>query len=810
MKDPNSQREADKYENPVPSREFITSYLEQADKALTHMQLCSSFDIFDDERVEAMRRRLIAMTRDGQLICDRQQRYKPISAIPTFDGVVIGHRDGYGFVKPEDGSSDLYLHAREMGKVFDGDSVRVMVSGVDHKGRREARIIQVLKRNTLELVGRYYADGNAGFVVPDSRRMSQEVYIASGNAGEASTGQYVVVQIERHPSRKEKAAGKIIKILGDHLAPGMEIDVALHTHDIPNEWPADVLDEIAGFSEQVSDDAKRHRVDLRDLPLVTIDGEDAKDFDDAVFCEKKKGGGWRLYVAIADVSHYVKLKTGLDKEAQNRATSVYFPGHVVPMLPEVLSNGLCSLKPLVDRLAMVCEMTISAAGRMSGYTFYEAVIQSHARLTYNRVSALLEKPRTKEAQHFKKEAPHLVPHIQELYALYKQLVACREERGAMDFDTTETRIIFSPDRKIETIVPVVRNDAHRIIEECMLSANVAAARFLRKHKLEGLYRVHEGPKEERLLNLKEFLFERGLNLGGGVKPTPGDYLLLAKQIEERPDKHLIQTMMLRSLSQAVYQPDNQGHFGLAYPEYTHFTSPIRRYPDLMIHRAIRSAVRSETPDIAASKNIKQVEGAAFLKRDAIYPYDMQALLNLGEQCSMAERRADDASRDVMAFLKCEYMEGHVGDVFPGVVSAVTGFGLFVELTDVFVEGLVHVSNLTRDYYEFDAARHMLVGERSGTAYALGDSVEVRIVRVDLDERKIDLELVGHKGSVKARRAKKKYASKAESLGPKKKGRRSGSGVKRRAASTDSDAKKPKKKVKKKSRRSSSKTNAKKK
>ncbi len=800
MKDPNSQREADKYENPVPSREFITSYLEQAGKALTHMQLCSSFEIFDNERVEAIRRRLIAMARDGQLVSDRQQRYQPISAIPTFDGVVIGHRDGFGFVKPDDDSKDLYLNAREMGKVFDGDLVRVMVSGIDHKGRREARIIQILKRNTVELVGRYYADGNAGFVVPDSRRMSQEVYIPAGSQGDAGTGQYVVVQIERHPSRREKASGKVIKILGDHLAPGMEIDVALHTHDIPNEWTQDLLREVSGFTEEVPEDAKQNRIDLRELPLVTIDGEDAKDFDDAVYCEKKKGGGWRLIVAIADVSHYVQLKTELDKEAQNRATSVYFPGYVVPMLPEVLSNGLCSLKPLVDRLAMVCEMSISAEGRMSRYKFYEAVIRSHARLTYNRVSALIEKPRSKEAQHFKQEAPHIVPHVRELYELYKQLVSRRVERGAMDFDTTETRIIFSSERKIETIVPVVRNEAHRIIEECMLSANVAAARFMRKHKIESLYRVHEGPKEERLVNLKEFLFERGLMLEGGLKPTPGDYLLLAQQIEGRPDRHLIQTMMLRSLSQAVYQPDNQGHFGLAYPEYTHFTSPIRRYPDLMVHRALRSAIRSDAVEFESSTNILRVEGAEALKKEKIYPYDMGALLVLGEQCSMAERRADDASRDVMAFLKCEYMEGRVGDVFPGVITAVTGFGLFIELTDVYVEGLVHVSNLTRDYYDFDSARHMLVGERSGTAYALGDSVEVRVVRVDLDERKIDLELTGHKSTVKVRKSKKSRGK--ESLGPKKKGRRSGSGVKRSVPSKSgvSDSKKAKKKPKKKTKR----------
>ncbi|GLQ30640.1 ribonuclease R [Litoribrevibacter albus] len=805
MKDPFGQREADKYENPVPSRELITSFLEEAGKALTHSQLCSAMQIFDDERIEAMRRRLIAMSRDGQLITDKQQRYKPISAIPTIDGRVIGHRDGYGFVQPDDKSPDLYLNAREMNKVFDGDLVRVMVSGIDHKGRREARIIQVLEHKTVQLVGRYYAEGKGGFVVPDSRRMSQEVSVSPEADGGASSGQYVVVEIERQPSRREKASGRVIKILGDHLAPGMEIDVALHTYDVPHEWPEGVLSEVAHFTESVAEEDKTLRVDLRALPLVTIDGEDAKDFDDAVYCERKKSGGWRLIVAIADVSHYVKLRTELDKEAQNRATSVYFPGHVVPMLPEVLSNGLCSLNPNVDRLAMVCEMSISASGRMSRFKFYEAVIRSHARLTYNRVAALIEAPESKEAQHFKAEFPTIVPYVQELHRLYQQLVSCREERGAIDFDTTETRIVFSPDRKIETIVPVIRNDAHRVIEECMLCANVAAARFLRKHQLEGLYRVHEGPKEQKLINLKEFLFERSLMLEGGMKPTPGDYLQLAQDIEERPDRHLIQTMMLRSLSQAVYQPDNQGHFGLAYPEYTHFTSPIRRYPDLLVHRAIRSVLRSEKKEHKESSNVQRVPEAQILPREAIYPYDMAALLALGEQCSMAERRADEASRDVMAFLKCEYMQEHVGEVFPGIVSAVTGFGLFVELTDVYVEGLIHVSNLTKEYFEFDQSRHMLIGERSGTTYALGDAVDVRIVRVDLDERKIDLELVDHRQSVKTRRSKKK-ANLNESLGPKKKGRGK-SGAKHRPT-RESDASPKKKKSAKKSKRASVKTTSK--
>ncbi len=519
--------------------------------------------------------------------------------------------------------------------------------------------------------------------------------------------------------------------------------MALRSFDIPHVWPEAVLKEASRLKPEVEEKDKHKRVDLRHLPFVTIDGEDARDFDDAVYCEKPGGwklltGGFRLYVAIADVSHYVKVDSALDKEAVVRGNSVYFPERVVPMLPEQLSNGLCSLNPQVDRLAMVCEITLSKSGKMTDYQFYEAVIHSHARLTYNKVSAMLEQPKSAEGKRLSGEYAEVLPHLKQLYSLYKVLLKARHTRGAIDFETQETRIVFGADRKIAEIKPTERNDAHKLIEECMLCANVATAAFLQKHEIPALYRVHDAPPLERQEKLRAFLGELGLSLHKGKEgPTPKDYQALLEQIQGRPDFHVIQTVMLRSLSQAVYSAENNGHFGLNYEAYAHFTSPIRRYPDLLVHRAIRSVIRSrrDTPHVRR-------EGATSMPKARIYPYDEAALEQLGEQCSMTERRADEATRDVTNWLKCEFMKDRVGEAFPGVITAVTGFGLFVELTDIYVEGLVHVTAMPGDYYHFDPLHHRLSGERSGRSFRLGDSVEVRVMRVDLDERKIDFELIG--------------------------------------------------------------------
>ncbi|TWC41313.1 RNAse R [Pseudomonas sp. SJZ079] len=742
--DPEAAREAEKYENPIPSRELILQHLAERGSAANREQLVEELGLISEEQIEALRRRLRAMERDGQLIYTRRGTYAPVDKLDLILGRVSGHRDGFGFLIPDDGSDDLFLSPAQMRLVFDSDRALARVSGLDRRGRREGAIVEVISRGHESIVGRYYEESGIGFVVADNPKIQQEVLVTPGRNNGAKQGQFVEVKITHWPTPRFQPQGDVLEVVGNYMAPGMEIDVALRSYDLPHVWPEAVVKEAHKLKPEVEEKDKEKRVDLRHLPFVTIDGEDARDFDDAVYCEKSGGnwrlfsGGWKLYVAIADVSHYVKIGSALDDEAQVRGNSVYFPERVIPMLPEELSNGLCSLNPQVDRLAMVCEMTISKTGKMTDYQFYEAVIHSHARLTYNKVSAMLEQPKSTEGKALRGEYSEVLPHLKQLYSLYQVLLSARHERGAIDFETQETRIIFGADRKIAEIRPTQRNDAHKLIEECMLAANVATAAFMQKHEIPALYRVHDGPPPERLEKLKAFLAELGLSLHRGKAkegPSPKDYQALLETIRERPDYHLIQTVMLRSLSQAVYSADNQGHFGLNYEAYAHFTSPIRRYPDLLIHRAIRSVIRSkrDTPHV-------QRAGAAIMPKARIYPYDEPALEQLGEQCSMSERRADEATRDVVNWLKCEFMKDRVGETFQGVITAVTGFGLFVELKDIYVEGLVHVTALPGDYYHFDPVHHRLAGERSGRSFRLGDSVEVKVMRVDLDERKIDFEM----------------------------------------------------------------------
>ncbi|MBA54519.1 MAG: ribonuclease R [Pseudomonadales bacterium] len=768
--DPNRDKEAEKYDNPVPSRDFILKLLDERGKPLTHRQICAEFQLHDDEAVEAVRRRLRAMERDGQLLYNRRGAYGVAEKMDLIRGTIIGHRDGFGFLKPDDGSDDLYLSARQMRCGFDGDKVLVRQSGLDHRGRREGTIVEVLERKTQRMVGRYFKESNIGFVTPENRRISQDILIPADDTLKAKNGQFVLVEITQFPSFRGQPEGRIVEIIGDHMAPGMEIDVAIRNYDIPHVWPEGVEAAAERFGNGLKECDYEHRFDLRKTPFVTIDGEDAKDFDDAVFCEKKRSGGWKLYVAIADVSHYVHPGDPLDQEARNRGNSVYFPEHVVPMLPVNLSNGLCSLNPHVDRLAMVCEMSVSAAGNVSRYTFYEAVICSHARLTYNKVGTMLQEPDSLEGQDLRQEYSKIVPHLENLYALYHAFRAQREDRGAIDFETTETKIEFGEDRKIERIVPTQRNDAHKIIEECMLAANVCAAKFLQKYNLPALYRVHEGPKNEKLENLRAFLKELSIPFMARTDPKPSDYQDVLGSIKDRPDFELIQTVMLRSMNQAVYSPENKGHFGLAYGAYAHFTSPIRRYPDLLVHRAIRYFVRSGKE----TTNAKKPAGSPVIPQQKILPYDTAAMVELGEQCSMTERRADEATWDVIGWLKCEYMSDKIGDVFKGIISGVTGFGLFVELKDIYVEGLVHVSSLTSDYYHFDEVRHRLVGERSGLAFALGDEVTVSVAKVDLDDRKLDFELLA--GGKRARWSKENPKPEPGT----RKGKKAGSGERKSA------------------------------
>jgi ribonuclease R len=714
--DPFAAREAEKYERPIPSRELILQVLKEQGVPLRLDEIAAALGVDDEEDIESLRRRLNAMERDGQLLRNRRDRYCQINQKDLIAGRVIAHPDGFGFLRPDEGGDDLFIPSTEMRLVMHDDRAVANVRGVDRRGRREAAIIEVLERGTLQVVGRLCRERGIASVTADSKYITHDILIPEECLGEAQHGQIVVAEILEYPTRRREPIGRIVEVLGEHLAPGMEIEVAIRAHELPNVWPEEVEREIAPLGREVPEEAKAGRIDIRDLPLVTIDGEDARDFDDAVYCQPTPKG-FKLYVAIADVSHYVRPGTALDREAQKRATSVYFPERVIPMLPEVLSNGLCSINPEEDRLCMVCEMLLNSEGKTMRSKFYPAVMRSHARLTYNEVAKILV-DRDKKAREKRKP---LLKHLESLYAVYKVLHQAREARGAMDFDSQESKIVFGPDRKIENIVPVVRNDAHRLIEECMLAANTASAKFLAKAKIPHLLRIHDGPSDEKLTDLRTFLGQVGLRLGGDDKPSPQDYFALLQKIKGRADEHLIQTVLLRSLSQAVYSPEKKGHFGLALESYTHFTSPIRRYPDLLVHRGIKYILEGRPPEL--------------------FGYSAGHMVQFGEHCSAAERRADDATRDAVAWLKCEYMQSKLGEEFTGIITAVTSFGFFVELKDIFVEGLVHVSNLDRDYFHYDPIGHRLQGERSGVVYRLGDTVRVIVARVDLDERKLDFELV---------------------------------------------------------------------
>jgi ribonuclease R len=607
-------------------------------------------------------------------------------------------------------------------------------------------VVEILERCTTSLVGRLYREQGITFVTPENKRIAHRVLIPPKAHKKAKEGEIVVVEITEQPSKRNQPVGKVVEVLGAHMAPGMEIEVAIRSYDLPAEWPSAVDAEANKISSTIPSAALKGRVDLRDLPLVTIDGADARDFDDAVYCEPKPKG-WRVIVAIADVAHYVRPRKALDVEAYNRGNSVYFPSQVIPMLPEVLSNGLCSLNPNVDRLSMACDMYINHAGKITRSSFCNAVIRSHARLTYDQAAEIIVERKHSTRALFSEVAPHL----DNLYGVYKALLKARNERGTIDFETTETRIVFGEDRKIDAVVPVVRNDAHKLIEECMIAANVCAARYLERNDMPALYRVHDGPGEEKLAELHEFLGGLALRLGGGAKPQPVDYARLLNQVRDRPDAHMIQTVLLRSLSQAVYTPDNQGHFGLAHEAYAHFTSPIRRYPDLLVHRAIRHVLSGKNP--------------------SLFAYSEQAMVTHGEHCSTTERRADEATRDVMDWLKCEFMMDHIGDDFSGTITGVSSFGLFVELDDVYVTGLVHVTSLGRDYFYHDPAGHRMTGERSGKVYRLGDRIGIKVVRVNLDDRKIDLEpleKVGGDAPARKPKSKTRKSKSRSKTGPKSK------------------------------------------
>jgi ribonuclease R len=733
QEDPQKEREAMFYEKPLPSRELILKVMADQGVPLSITKLNELLEIASDES-EAFNKRIRAMERQGQIMRNRKDDFCISEKLNLIPGRIQGHADGFGFLIPDQGGDDIFLSSREMMQVLHNDRVMVQTIGQDRKGRPEGKVIEILERKNETLVGRVVQGQGVTIVAAEDKRINQDFLIPYHFDMDAKPGQIVVIEITAQPSFKSRPMGKVIQILGNYADSGMEIEIALRKHQLPYNFSQETIEIAESFSKKVTEKDFKGRIDVRDLSLITIDGETARDFDDAVYAESIDKN-WRLVVAIADVSFYVQPDKILDKEAFERGNSVYFPRRVIPMLPEALSNGLCSLNPHVDRLCMICDMMIDQQGKVISYKFYPSVMESKARMTYTDVSTLLNETSPELTEKYKA----IIPHIKNLDSVYKILTKQRHARGAIEFASSETIMIFNDQGKIDRIEPVIRNEAHRIIEECMLAANVCAANFLIEHEHPALYRIHEGPTEERLENLQIFLAEFGFMLGGGDKPSIKDYATVIEKIKGRPDEHLLQTVLLRSMQQAVYSPDNIGHFGLAYEAYAHFTSPIRRYPDLLIHRAIKATLEKKKMP-AANWNV------------------------LGQHCSMTERRADDATRDVSSWLKCYYMQDKIGEIYEGTVAGVTSFGLFVSIDGIYIEGLLHVTELGNDYFTYDKARHAMVGERSHVIYRLGDRLKVKLVRVDLELSKIDFSLESHqevqKSSLKDRKPKNFFKEKA--------------------------------------------------
>ena len=715
--DPFAEREAQRYEKPIPSREAILALLEERGELLTEARIAEALQLYDEYSIAALTKRLTAMVRDGQLLLGRRGGYAPARKLDLIPGVVLANAEGYGFLRPDEGGDDLYLSPYQMRSVLHGDRVLASVVGMDRRGRRQGSIVEVLQRRSPRLVGRVVIENGVTLVVPDDRRLHLDIMIAPGKERGARSGQIVVAEITDPPTAYRGPLGIIRSVLGERLQPSLLVDMAIASYDLPHEWPPEVLREAEEVEPEVTAAEREGRVDLRKLPLVTIDGADARDFDDAVYAEPKRGGGWRLIVAIADVSHYVPVDSPLDKEAYERSTSTYFPGFVVPMLPETLSNGICSLNPKVERLCMVCDMQVSAEGEVSKAKFYDAVMRSHARLTYDKVWQAIG-VKDADARH---EVADVLPQLENLHALYKALAEQRRRRGAIDFETAEVKFRLDATGEVQAVGAVERNDAHKLIEECMIAANVQAATFLSKRKIPALYRAHESPPAEKYEDLQQFLREFKLRMPPVDEVTPSDFSDVLRMVKDRPERELIQSVLLRAQSLAAYQPDNRGHFGLALEAYAHFTSPIRRYPDLLVHRAIRYALKGGKP--------------------SAYHYSETTMAAMAVHCSQRERRAEEAERDVDERFRCAWMAKHVGEEFDGVVTGVTSFGLFVELDESKVSGLVHISQLSNDYYHFDPIRHLLKGERTGLQFRLGDHVRIQVLRASLEDRKIDFRMV---------------------------------------------------------------------
>ena len=743
--DPHAAREAARYEQPIASREMLLQILAAHDGPMEAQALAEKLGLTEPDRFDALSKRLGAMVRDGQLLQNRRGAYAPAARMDLIPGVVIANPDGFGFLRPDaGGGDDLFLPPFEMRKAMHGDRVLASVTGMDRRGRREGAIVEVLERRLNRLIGRYTVEAGIGYVIPDDRRIQRNLLIAPDATGDARPGQLVVAELTQAPDPQRPPIGRILAVLGERLTASLAVQAAIHGHDLPHEFPRAVIDEATAVPLEVDPAVAAKRIDLRQVPLVTIDGEDAKDFDDAVWCEPTRDG-FRLIVAIADVSHYVRPGTPLDDEAQKRATSVYFPGFVVPMLPETLSNGICSLNPKVDRLCFVCDMHIDREGEVTRSKFYEAVMNSHARLTYTQVwNAVGDEALEEQREEALQKIGSLLPQVERLHQLYQVLKRARQKRGAIEFESSEVRFVLGPQGEVTQAGMLQRNDAHMLIEECMIAANVEAAKFILKKRIPAPFRIHDKPPEQKYADLVEFLREFKLKMPAWAKVEPRDFTALLKKIRDRPDAALLESVLLRSQSLAVYAHENLGHFGLALEAYGHFTSPIRRYPDLLLHRAIKHGLAGGKPE-------------SFL-------YSEHEMAALTLQCSERERRADEAEREVDERYRAAWMEQHVGGQFRGTISGVTSFGLFIELDDSKVNGLVHVTQLPNDFYHFDPIRKTLTGERAGREYRLGDRVEIVVLRASVEDRRIDFRLVEEGGGLPplpprgkpAKRVKQKY------------------------------------------------------
>ncbi|MXP51327.1 ribonuclease R [Pantoea sp. SoEX] len=715
------------YKNYIPSCEFIIKFIKKQKKPISFKELSKKMCLQDLNTIEGLRRRLRSMKHDGQLLFTKN-KYYILTKNFLIQGKVIGHRDGYGFLRVEGQKDDFYLSTEQMKLCMHGDFVVAQIINTDRKGRKEARVIKIKKSRNKKIIGRYYINKlNGSFVIPEDSRLNFDIIIPLNLNLKAGENSIVLVRLLKRPTINDKAIGTIVEILGENMSTNIAINMAIRSHEIPYKWSSEAKLQINNLACHVSEKDIIGRIDLRKLPLITIDDEGAQDFDDAVYCEETYDG-WRLWVAIADVSYYVRPGTPLDKEACLRGTSIYFPSQVIPMLPEILSNELCSLNPKVDCLCMVCEMNISSAGKLIDFKHYEAVMNSHARLTYDEAWNILKKQ-----DNLYNRSSMIKNVLEKLYKLYKILERARQDRGGISFETSEIKFIFNSENNIDQIKRIFRNEVHKIIEECMILANFASASFVEKSKEPTLFRDHDGPSDDSIKNFNVVLNELGIIFSRGRKIKPIDYSLLLMKISTRPDAEMLQIMILRSMKQATYDPKNRGHFGLALNSYTHFTSPIRRYPDLILHRIIKYLLYKE----------KRKTNDLFIN-NGDYHYSNKEMIKLGYQCSINERRADEAVREVADWLKCYFMKKKIGEIFDGIIFSVTNFGLFVRLNEFFIEGLIHISTLKKDYYKFDAISQRLIGESSGDIYRLGDEVKVYISSVNMKERRIDFILISSK------------------------------------------------------------------